>query len=194
MLPHTHFTSDWFTQYADLWLARMGHLSSTKVLMLEIGSYEGRSACWLLSNILQHHESQLTCVDTWDGKDKVLGGLTERAFNTFLKNTAPYRPAKVGYVVGSSYLYLAHLLTRNMIRLFDIVFVDGDHEGYSALSDLVMSWPLLKKGGHLVFDDYQWESDKLRSQPKQAWDGFAATKPEGLEWELDGRLIFARKL
>lgn len=186
----SHFTSDWFTKYAPQWISRMGHLKDVETHALEIGSYEGRSTCWILDNILTHARSSITCVDSWDGSDKTLGLKTVSAHSRFVSNVIHYY-GKVRKIAKKSY---DALLTMNIqCYEFDIIFIDGDHEGYGALSDLMMCWPLLKNGGHLVFDDYQWSHEALRTQPKDAWDAFASVKPLGLTWQLDGRQIFARK-
>ena len=58
------FTVDWFTGYIPAW---KNVFAATKVPenILEIGSFEGRSTCWLLENTQAH----VTCVDTWEGSD-----------------------------------------------------------------------------------------------------------------------------
>lgn len=186
-----HFTTDWFTSYGPQWLERLGHLKDRAVSMLEVGSYEGRSACWLMENILTHNESRLLCVDPWDGTDKTLGIQTIKAYELFKGNTRRYG-SRVSHIRDTSTRALAQFITQG--RTFDVVFVDGDHEGLTALTDLVMSWHLLKNGGHLVMDDYGWTHEALRSLPKDAWHAFESVKPKGLEWDVVGRLVFARKV
>lgn len=190
MHHHTHFTADWFTKYAPQWLERMSYLKYKETHALEIGSYEGRSTCWILDNILTHKDSSITCVDPWDGNDKLLGDSTKKARELFDANTESYG-CKVIPECGLSSWVLPELMFQE--QEYDLIFVDGDHEGATALLDLVWSWQMLKNGGHLVFDDYQWGSSKLRSNPKDAWDAFASVKPLGLTWEIDGRQVFARK-
>jgi predicted O-methyltransferase YrrM len=186
----THFTADWFTKYAPQWLERMGYLKDKEIHALEIGSYEGRSTCWILDNILTHKDSTITCVDPWDGGDVLLGDNTKKARELFVSNTKRYG-SKVIEEIGYSSVVIPELIVND--RMFDLIFVDGDHEGATALLDLVMSWQLLKNSGHLVFDDYQWGSSKLRTNPKVAWDAFVSVRPLGLMWEIDGRQVFARK-
>lgn len=188
--PRQRFTADWFTKYAPAWISRMGYLRDQSIAMLEIGSYEGRSTCWFLDNLLRNPRSSITCIDTWDGADATLGALTQRAYILFQSNTIRHRK-RMTILRQRSVQALSFLITER--KHYRIIFVDGDHEGFSALSDVVMAWELLEVGGHLVFDDYQWESDKLRKQPHHAWDAFVSTSPPGLKWELDGRQVFATK-
>lgn len=153
----THFTADWFTCNAQAWLDKLGYMRDRRVQALEIGRYEGRSAHWLMSNILVHPGSTLlTCVDPWDGLDPCLGSST----------------------------------------YFDFIFIDGDHEGSAALTDLVLAWPLVNPGGWLIFDDYGWtgEGYNLRSLPSDAFDAWIKVKPPGIaSVEPVGRLMFVKK-
>eukprot|EP00198_Chlamydomonas_reinhardtii_P007168 XP_001696504.1 predicted protein [Chlamydomonas reinhardtii] len=58
--------------------------------------------------------------------------------------------------------------------VFDLVYIDGSHMRADVISDAVMSWPLLKVGGLLVFDDYAWPdyADNPACHPRQAVDAF----------------------
>lgn len=40
---------------------------------------------------------------------------------------------------------------------FDVVYVDGSHQGPQVLGDAVMADALLRPGGMLIFDDFEWE-------------------------------------
>ena len=56
------YTYDWFSQHVPYWNRLLEPLKGQPDLrFLEIGSFEGRSACWLLRNILTHETSMLTC-------------------------------------------------------------------------------------------------------------------------------------
>ena len=49
---------------------------------------------------------------------------------------------------------------------YDIVYIDGWHSAFGAMADGVMSWPLLKVGGVMIFDDYLWVPPKLGPPPR----------------------------
>jgi predicted O-methyltransferase YrrM len=56
---------------------------------------------------------------------------------------------------------------------FDLVYIDGSHEAPDVLSDAVLSWPLLKSGGILGFDDYGWHQfPEAKRCPALAVDAF----------------------
>lgn len=40
---------------------------------------------------------------------------------------------------------------------FDLVYIDGSHLRLDVLSDASMAWRLLREGGVMVFDDYEWD-------------------------------------
>ena len=58
----------------------------------------------------------------------------------------------------------------------DFVYVDGSHEALDVLEDAVISFCLLKIGGIMIFDDYNWNSRAALANPllhpKPAIDAF----------------------
>jgi len=61
------FSANFFSRNIETWkhhLRRFAHKPDLN--FLEIGSFEGASACWLLKNILTSGSSRLTCIDTFD--------------------------------------------------------------------------------------------------------------------------------
>src|SRR4030095_182097 len=82
-LAHTstyNFTSDWVTDKTALWSDILkDYRGRPEVRMLEVGSYQGRSALWFLENILTGSHATLTCIDDF----RVLG--TEPRFDHNLR-------------------------------------------------------------------------------------------------------------
>ena len=118
---------------------------------LEIGSYEGLSAIWQLENILTDSTSTITCIDIFD--DKVI----EDRFDRNIQATGV--AYKVIKLKGSSEKMLRGL----KFEQYDHVYIDGSHMTKWVLSDAVLSWDLLKKGGLIIFDDYPLKE----SRPKE---------------------------
>jgi len=59
---------DWFTPQLPLWEKYLIPLKGLSNLsFLEIGSFEGRSAVWLLENILTDEASRIVCIDPFHG-------------------------------------------------------------------------------------------------------------------------------
>lgn len=42
------------------------------------------------------------------------------------------------------------------VNAFDFYYVDGSHVAPDVMADAVLGWRLLKPGGIMVFDDYEW--------------------------------------
>jgi SAM-dependent methyltransferase len=164
------YTRDWFSRHVPLWSRLLAPLAGRPIRALEVGVFEGRSAAWLLENVLTHPASELVCVDTFQGSTEHSGldlsGLEAR----FRANVAPFG-AKVTVRAGRS----QDVLRRLGGKPFDLIHVDGSHEAADVMADAVLCWPLLKPGGLLIFDDYQWrEFPEPERCPAVAIDGFLA--------------------
>jgi predicted O-methyltransferase YrrM len=122
---------------------------------LEIGCFEGMGTLWMLNNILTDPSCFIECVDTFQGSAEHahFGIPFETSRLKFLTNINNDR--KVGLRVGTSSNVLAEMISDRR-RQFDIVYVDASHMAVDVLSDLVLSWPLLKKGGVMFMDDMEW--------------------------------------
>ena len=134
--PKYRFTSDWVTRYEDRWRREhAGWAGRPKLRFLEIGSYEGRSACWWLDNVLTHVTSSLTCVDPFIAHD-TQGDLFD--FNV----AASGAQQRVKKVKAFSFEVLRTLPKSS----FDFVYIDGSHFAADVAKDALLGWPLLKIG------------------------------------------------
>ena len=150
-----HFTSDWFSGNIPNWKNYLSRFVNVpEINALEIGSWEGRSACWLIDNVLTHESARLTCIDTWQGStehtnfDKFLLLFLQERFDVNISLTG--HPEKVVKKVGFSYDVMRLL----PMRSYDFIYVDGSHEAEPVLEDAILAWGLVKVGGLIVFDDY----------------------------------------
>jgi predicted O-methyltransferase YrrM len=151
------YTYDWFTKNAAEWPQILAPYTGLPDLsFLEIGSFEGMSACWLLHNILTEPSSRLTCIDLFPdslGGDSELMPRASAPNATFDANVdAIGATDRVIKLRGSS----EDILRRLPPGHYDFIYIDGSHNAAYVLSDTVLSWYLLKVGGLLCFDDYQW--------------------------------------
>lgn len=150
------FSENWFEHNIPHWERWLGAFRGKPGLRaLEIGSFEGRSTLWLCENILTADDSRIDCVDLF-ANDPVYGDYHAR----FRSNTAAHAHKIVEHA-GYSFDAL-----RRVEGEFDIVYIDGWHSAFGALADSVMSWPLLKPGGVMIFDDYHWVPQK-HGKPKK---------------------------
>ena len=161
------------------WLAPF--IGKPEISGLEVGSWEGRSALWLMENILTHEKSGMYCIDTWKGEEvqQQQGIDFSMKEKNFLENTAEYRKSYRIYVWKVlSHEALAMIYPCN----FHFAYIDGSHIAPDVLMDAVLVWRLLKKDGVAIFDDYAWTEGKgLRHRPKIAIDAFLDVFQEQIE-------------
>lgn len=176
------YTSDWFSGNQNTWQLIINHLRPEKIL--EIGSYEGRSACFLVERAACEKNIEIHCVDTWRGGDEHIQSHINMAdvegrFDRNVSVAQARAPHSVKFLKhkGESDLILSEMLGSLGKDYFDFIYVDGSHQAPDVLSDAIMSFKLLRKGGVLVFDDYLWKDDGPKGQnplwgPKIAIDAF----------------------
>jgi predicted O-methyltransferase YrrM len=165
------FTHDWFTKYAPIWEHFLKPFTNEPhVRALEVGSFQGRSAVWMLENIMTHPTSQLTCIDTFEGSEEHKENEKDKLFEIFTHNIKLFED-RVKVFKAESRDILRFLPKHN----YHIIYIDGDHHAASVLEDAVLAWYALKVGGVLIFDDYLWdveEAPNLTDRPKLAIDSF----------------------
>ena len=89
-MDNYEFTNNWFeTSAKAIWSQIFNQTKPKKIL--EIGSYEGASTCFLIDTLPLYHDSfEIYAIDTWDGgvehkEMKINMKLVEERFN---KNTS----------------------------------------------------------------------------------------------------------
>jgi predicted O-methyltransferase YrrM len=182
-------TGDWFAAHVPVWAELLGRLAGTECHALGIGVFEGRSTVWLLERVLTHPAATLTYVDTLSGTAENAGGDLRGLEGRFLANTAAHRRKLIGRT-GRSEDVLRELPRGR----YDFVSIDGSHEAADVLADAVLSWPLVKPGGLVCFDDYGWWIDPAPERsPKLAVDAFLAVMRGRCEVVRKGYQVWVRK-
>ena len=145
------FTDDWFTMHIPNWEKLLEEFRDEPHLrFLEIGTYDGRSCLWLLENILTDPTSMIVCIDPYPDRGEHR--------EIFLRNVElSERSEQVVYVDEKSQTALRHLLID-----FDFIYIDGHHTTKAAFQDASLSRNILKRGGIIVFDNYQGNFDAVR--------------------------------
>jgi len=140
-------TKKWFTN--NLYFLSK-NLSTLKVKnLLEIGSYEGRSAIFF-ADIFSG--TKISCVDTWSGSDEHENINFKSIENNFDQNI---KFLKNDQLLTKFKMTSDNFFTQNNEK-FDFVYVDGDHSKDQVLKDLQNSWSVLNNNGFLLVDDYMW--------------------------------------
>lgn len=167
-----HFTTDWFGRYPDYWtqlFAERGWQPDQPRSIVEIGSFEGRSALWMLEHLLQHPQSRLHCVDIFPDRDDPAS-----YWHRFKANVldGPYAE-KVTVTASPSLPFLSRMVASG--EQADFIYIDGSHRAADVLEDLVLAFHATKPGGVIIVDDYlitPRTGELTLDSPKIAVDAF----------------------
>ena len=150
--------------------------------VIEIGSFEGRSATYLIEKCVLYGHVELFCIDSWQGgveHDPNVMTQVEARFDSNIAMAVAKTggTAQVRKLKSLSNVAVAGLIATEPLGSFDLVYIDGSHQAPDVLSDAVLSFPLLKVGGLMIFDDYLWTMEAPGKQdplnmPKPAIDAF----------------------
>jgi predicted O-methyltransferase YrrM len=154
------YTVDWTSHHTEAWAKHLSAFNGRQSIGLEIGVNEGRSTDWFCKNILTHDHSRLICVDPFRNKEK---------YGVFLKNA-----------IENDLLHKLDIRRQPSeqmaipCNMLDFAYIDGWHEAATVLSDSMLCWRSLKKGGVLIWDDYLWpgKGQVPYIPPKPAIDSF----------------------
>lgn len=169
-----NFTADLFSNKSPAWEVAMAEFAGkADVQYLEVGVYEGRSVVWMLENILTHPTSHVTGIDIfWSDSAETYEFSPEKQEYYEANLLAAGGEGRFTTLVDFSQIALREL----PLEYFDIIYIDGAHNGPAVLEDAVLSWRLLKEGGILIFDDYRWGKGKDKiATPSYAIDIFLET-------------------
>lgn len=177
------FTANWFQPHLPQWLDLIDEFQGKPVHLLEIGSYEGRSAVWLLEYVCIHPDCKLTTIDCFEDSPFTETGKIESRFRSNIALTG--KVDQVEIIKGKSF---NSLIGWNNMEInsksrpaFDFVYIDGSHVADDVLLDITLVWPLLKTNGIIIFDDYRLQQyTEPYNNPKLAIDAFVAAH----EWEI----------
>lgn len=146
---------DWFSHNIPEWSQWISLLKTSVPRLLEIGTWEGRSAVWLLENACQSG-GDLTCIDHFDlltteaGRERY-----EKVLHNLALTGKPFRLMD-DFSVPALYTLLDESLSPTAPAGFDFLYIDGSHEADDTCLDGELAWRLAEKGAIVIFDDYNW--------------------------------------
>lgn len=166
------FTTDWTSSRFPIWEAILAERRDSIAKVLEIGAWEGRSAIFFLNFF---PDCTLTCIDAFQitsrsyHLDSAWKALLAGAESRFDANVAEFG-RRLRKLKAFSHEGLAQLGIER--EAFDLIYVDASHHSLDVYVDAVLSWPLIRSGGLIIFDDYKWSDMPANPGPKAGIDAF----------------------
>jgi predicted O-methyltransferase YrrM len=194
---------DWFSAYAkpnfEKYLIPLAGVDNLR--FLQLGVYTGDASRWLLDNVLTGKDCRLADVDTWKGSDEEVHKEMDfdDVLNVYIEKVK--FDDRVSIIKDTTRTYLVkelhsfNLFPKSGKGRFDFIYIDADHTAVGVLMDAELSFPLLKPGGLLAFDDYQWGAHLPASKsPKLGIDLFLERHLGEYEILEQGLQVWLRKL
>ena len=155
------FTLDIFSHRIEIWTEQLQSSIDREINALEVGFYQGMSACWLLDTILTNDKAKLTCIDQ-NYNPKLQENITKTG-----------SASKVSFLNGDSQNCLAKCQPNSfdLINLQDRCKLAAHVEENTALA-----WKLLQPQGLMIFNYYGWRNpNNAEENPKVGIDRFLNT-------------------
>lgn len=185
------YTNGWFDTSQQHFNQLLAEFKNKDVKFLEVGSWEGRSTCWMLDNILTSKNSSITCIDSWQGGWEHSENDMLEVEKKFLSNTSEYSN-KVEVIKSLSKEGLVSIQDRK--EYYDFIYIDGGHTMLDVMTDGILSIDLLKPGGIIAFDDYGWGLDQPQHLiPRVGIDALAMALQDEFDILISGYQIWMRK-
>jgi len=158
------FREDYTTQNIKKWKIILKiFIDEPNIKMLELGTFEGRSSKFFIDNILTGSNSTLISVD-------FNPDITEYSKNNITQLQNFYKNFK--FIKADFIKFLANEILQE--NRYDIIYQDGGKMSLITLYQLICCFYILKSGGILIIDDYEWGDGKTNEdgKPKLAVDIF----------------------
>lgn len=172
---HTHIArTEAGRVHGPNWLKWLSPLRGQNAVGLEVGTFEGDSAEWMLENIFTHGDARYHCVDSFEGSDEHKLLAARGQFGHELSQLEAKTRAKLARFPNAViHKGFSQAVLRSMPDRVDFAYVDAGHSSRDVLRDGVLAFELLNVGGTMVFDDYPWAvMPNELDRPKTGIDAF----------------------
>lgn len=161
----------WYIDDLENWRRILRATSTVKAL--EIGGGDGVSANLMLDELFVNPCSEMLVIESFR-QDPTTAEVSSETREHFFDNTMLGKhEGRVILHEGVSGTVLARWLGEGQREVFDFIYIDGAHNAANVWLDVALSWPLLKIGGIIAFDDYLWTDGMgVYEAPRIAVDAF----------------------
>lgn len=149
-----------FFEYTIFYDMCMSMISDNSV-MVEVGSWVGRSSCYVASLIRKSGKNiDFYCVDTWEGSEEhvdIIKSMNEEGktlFDEFKNNVRECGLEDYITPIRMESVEAAKTFEDNSI---DFVHIDAAHDYENVMNDIKAWYPKVKPGGLITGDDYGWD-------------------------------------
>jgi predicted O-methyltransferase YrrM len=171
-LKYGMYTEDFTTPHIAFWkMLFKEHISQDRInpmAMLEIGSFEGQSTKWFIQNLLHQQKDKIHCIDPhwWNP-----GDAESKFWRSILEANGISKLTKHKNIAERA-------MAQFFPETFDVIYVDGNHNGKAVLLDALNSFRVVKVGGIILFDDYTMPANT-------AWGNFDNSTKKGIDTFVD---------
>lgn len=145
------FTNTWFinSEIKKLLFNYVNKSSINKIL--EIGSYEGASACFFSDHLLDNEQSHIICVDPFSINDTTspLNNNTKTFFLNNIKKSKNYNKVLVEEMYSTDFYK-----KNNNRNTFNFIYIDGSHLLHDIITDFNNCLQIIEYNGIIWMDDY----------------------------------------
>ena len=180
-LKNKQTTTDYFSIHTYYWHKII--IKNFKTFSyLEIGSWEGNSALFILKN---YTTDNVVCVDLWEKSSEI-----NKNFENFKLNMEEFKNKFSFFRETSDNFFI------NNKDKFDIIYIDGSHESIQVYKDINNAWNFLNIGGILICDDYFYGNIYTESGnvPAEAINKFIKEKSNLKIISVNNSQIFLKKI
>jgi predicted O-methyltransferase YrrM len=135
-------------------LARLASVVPADEAIVELGSYKGKSTCYLAAGSKDGFGAKVFAVDPWDTPGNVTGRFGFAEPSTRERFNEQIRSMRFASRVTALQGFSADVAKQWNGPWVGLLFIDGDHAESSVRTDFEAWKPNLRDGAFVVFDDY----------------------------------------
>ena len=146
----------------NLWFDIVPRTDNIPINYLEIGTLCGANLITVAKTYASHPDSILYCIDPWIDNEEYseYKYLQNSNLNNFISNV---QEANIVNKLRACRDFSYKTLPKLNDNMFDIIYIDGNHEPYAIMEDGVMSFRKCKSNGWIIFDDYTFTPDVTKT-------------------------------